>query len=109
MKKRYFSKKISFLNKLQWVNGAIHSYENWRTRQIKININDLKSTNIGNPYGYFFDNQFVSCGLYQQFYASQINNLLFKNESKIILELGAGYGGMAYFIIRDINEAPILT
>lgn len=109
MKKRFLSKKISFFNKLQWVNMWIHSYENWKARQnYDISVNDLISPNVGNPYGYFFDNQFISCGLYQQFYAAQINKLLSKSESKLILELGAGFGGMAYFVIRDVHQAAYI-
>ena len=109
MKNRFLSNNISLLNKLQWVNGAIHSYENWQTRQTnKISIADLKSPNIGNPYGYYFEDQFISCGLYQHFYSTQIKNLLLKNNKKLILELGAGYGGMAYFLIRDILNVTYL-
>jgi putative sugar O-methyltransferase len=109
MRNRYFGNNISFLNKLQWANSAIHSFKVWSSRQITNEpISNLQSPNIGNPYGFYFNDQFVSCGLYQHFYASQIKRLLEKKANKSILELGGGFGGMAYFIIRDIPNCSYL-
>ena len=66
-------------------------------------IDSLISPNIGNPYGYFIDDKFIKAGAdYQHYYATRVNDLISERSGrKVVIEIGAGFGGMAYYLIRD--------
>ena len=81
----------------------LHRYELWKQRTAnKYSVGDLTSPPIGNPYGHIFQGTFVRAGSdYHHYYAQAINGLLPKDKKGIVLELGGGFGGMAYFLVRD--------
>jgi putative sugar O-methyltransferase len=62
---------------------------------------------FGNAYGYFKNNKFIRTGAeYLHYYASTIKNLLQSNkiDKKIIIEIGGGYGGLGYFLNKNIEN-----
>jgi putative sugar O-methyltransferase len=62
----------------------------------------LGSPDVGNPYGHTRDGVFVrSCADYQHYYAQAIAKLSRASEKPVIAELGAGFGGMAHYLLRD--------
>ena len=86
------------------LNDAIHRYRLWKSLLGKAaDVSQLSAPNIGNPYGVYFDGTLVNCGFYQHYYATLIARLTKGRGRRTVLELGGGYGGMAYFLIRD-NE-----
>jgi hypothetical protein len=69
----------------------------------------LCSPSVGNPYGYEIVTEkerfFIRSGAeYHYCYANRIRMLLEKVQSKTVFELGGGFGGMAYFLIREIEN-----
>lgn len=106
MEKCYFGKKISLRNKIYFLNDAYNRYRLWNsllgdTHSIK----DLESPCIGNPFGYYIDGNFIVSGSdYNHYYATIIGRLLKSAPSKCVVELGAGFGGMAYYLLRDNND-----
>jgi len=64
---------------------------------------------IGNPYGYTLNDKFISaCADYQYYYSEKIRFLLRAIKSPSILEIGGGFGGLAYFLSRDIPKSQYL-
>jgi putative sugar O-methyltransferase len=62
----------------------------------------LASPIVGNPYGYFMDGVFVrEGGEYQHYYSHAIRQLLQSSDKQVVVELGGGYGGLAYYLNRD--------
>lgn len=62
----------------------------------------LESPTIGNSYGIEIDGKFLKSGAdYLHYYAFAINRMLNKEEKSVVVELGAGYGGMPYYLLRD--------
>lgn len=109
MEKSFFgkNKKISYVNKSLYLNDCIHRYNMWKKLLgQRFLIDSLISPIIGNPYGYFIDDKFIKSGAdYQHFYAARINDLLSERFGrKVIAEIGAGFGGMAYYLIRDAKN-----
>jgi putative sugar O-methyltransferase len=110
MEKDFFNGKISHLSKLHYLNDSIHRFNLWK----KLLGNQytcaaLSSPLIGNPYGYFIDNQFIRNGAdYQHYYATTINALLDQQARPIVAEIGGGYGGMAYYLIRDAKNTQYI-
>jgi putative sugar O-methyltransferase len=74
----------------------------------------LFSPNIGNPYGYEIvtesERYFVRpCAEYHYCYANRIRMLLEENRSKTVFEIGGGFGGMAYFLIREVRDLKYIA
>ncbi len=113
MKKAFFgkNKKITYINKTLYLNDVIHRFNLWSKLSGKdFSIDDLLSPLIGNPYGYFIDNKFIKAGAdYQHFYATRINDLINKSQcNKVVCEIGGGFGGMAFYFIRDTKNSTYI-
>jgi putative sugar O-methyltransferase len=107
----YFGKKISFTHKALYLNDSIHRFNLWnKLLNHRYSVDSLISPLIGNPYGYFIDGKFIKAGAdYQHYYAIRINNLLDEKQGKtVVAEIGGGFGGMAYYLIRDAKNLTYL-
>ena len=104
MNKYYFGGRINKFSRLLILNDTIHRYRLWKKMLgNEFDVRQLAAPLIGNPYGIYIDGTLINCGFYQHYYAVQIARLCKEMKNAKILELGGGYGGMAYFLIRD-NE-----
>jgi hypothetical protein len=103
MHKEYFSGKISRKNRRRFLVDMYHRYTVWKSLLGKTHsLKDLVAPCIGNPYGYYFGSTFIRAGAdYLHYYATVIARLTRRNERQTIVELGGGYGGMAYYLCRD--------
>ncbi|NVN98806.1 MAG: putative sugar O-methyltransferase [Geobacteraceae bacterium] len=103
MFKHYFGSDITRTYKRLFLSDTLHRYNLWLSLVGQTNkVNDLESPLIGNPYGYYFDGVFVKAGSdYLHYYATIIGRLIRSNNQKVVMELGGGYGGMAYYLMRD--------
>lgn len=103
MKKNFFSEQIGITAKLMYLNDTQHRFRLWRHLSGgKHPISVLDAPMIGNPYGYYADGRFIKGGSdYFHHYATRIGELLNSERAKCALELGGGFGGMAYYFIRD--------
>lgn len=113
MKKAFFgkNKKISYINKTLFLNDSIHRLNLWKKYLgQRYAIDSLISPLIGNPYGYFIDNKFIKSGAdYLHYYATRINELLGSIQGrKVVAEIGGGFGGMAYYLIRDSKNTTYI-
>lgn len=113
MKESFFKKekKISYLNRTLYLNDSIHRFNLWKKfLGQRYSVDALVSPLIGNPYGYFIENKFVKAGAdYQHYYATRINDLLNeKQDRKLVAEIGGGFGGMAYYLIRDAKNTTYI-
>lgn len=106
------NKKIGYVNKTLYLNDAIHRFNLWKKfLGQRFSIDDLISPLIGNPYGYFIEDKFIKSGAdYQHYYATRINDLLANKseDRKVVVEIGGGFGGMAYYLIRDAKNTTYI-
>ncbi|OGR33841.1 MAG: hypothetical protein A2091_02565 [Desulfuromonadales bacterium GWD2_61_12] len=101
---KYFGKNISEKDKKTFLADTIHRYNLWM-RQLagQYTASDLAGPDIGNPFGYELDGIFVRSGSdYLHYYSVAIARYL-KDvcRHKIVMEVGGGFGGMAYYLLRD--------
>ena len=103
MNRCYFSGNISNKHKKLYLYDSLHRFWLWKNLSGKTaDIKSLTSPDIGNPFGYYIDGNFIKTGSdYQHYYASVIDRLTKSTERRLVVELGGGYGGMAYYLIRD--------
>jgi hypothetical protein len=103
MKMHYFSGKIAKRHKLLYLYDMLCRYKLWHSLlHGRYNVRDLVSTEIGNPFGLEIDGVFIPWGSeYKHYYATELNRLTADEDHPVVVELGGGYGGMAYYLIRD--------
>jgi hypothetical protein len=101
MRKEYFGETITPFHKDLYLCDTLHRIELWR----KLTGNRyppsaLSSTNIGNPYGLTIEGVFIrTCAEHHHYYAQEVSRLV--PSTGIVIELGGGFGGMAYYLLRD--------
>ncbi len=104
MKKCFFSGKISRMHKMLFLADVLHRHDLWKKfLGGKYTDDALSSSDIGNPYGYYIDGKFIRTGAETfHYFAARISGLLKDVRGrKMVAEIGGGYGGMAYFLLRD--------
>jgi hypothetical protein len=68
-------------------------------------VSVLERPAIGNPYGYKLDDvEVFPCAEYHYYYARKIGTLLRNIQSPVVMEIGGGFGGMAYYLLRDYSN-----
>jgi hypothetical protein len=89
---------------------VLHRHELWRMRtENKYPTGALSAPVVGNPYGYTRDGVFVRAGGdYQHYYAHAIGALLQSSPNRVVLELGGGFGGLAFYLLRDHPEVTYI-
>jgi putative sugar O-methyltransferase len=106
MPKAFFGGNIKETHKKYVLSDVLHRYDLWKKRTNNAyGAESLASPLIGNPYGYTMDGVFIRSGAdYHHYYAHAIKQLLGSSENPVVAELGAGFGGMAYYLLRDRSD-----
>ena len=99
----YFSGDISIKNARVYMKDVVHRFNIWKDEiGGSTGLNSLKGPSLGNPYGHYVDDMFIEGGShYNHYYATKIRLLQKKDSHSKVLELGGGYGNMAYYLMRD--------
>jgi hypothetical protein len=72
-------------------------------------VNKLIRPPVGNPYGYLLNGvEIYPCAEYHYTFSEKIRILLEDIDSPTILELGGGFGGLAYYCCRDIANLKFI-
>jgi putative sugar O-methyltransferase len=107
MNETYFNGRISKIDGEIYLHDAIYRYNLWKKlTDNKYSPSDLYMPDYGNPYGYYIDDQFIRVGAeYLHYYSTKIKELTkSQNGNKVIVELGGGYGGLGYFLNKNIPD-----
>lgn len=73
----------------------------WKSIYPDVTFDKLKLSGAGNPFGYEEDGVIVtgsSCSLY--YYAQKINQLVHGVDRPTVAEIGGGFGGMLYYLMK---------
>lgn len=86
--------------------GVLHRYDLWKRRTgNKYPAAVLSAPIVGNPYGPTVDGVFMRPGAdYHHYYSHAIAELMASSEGKLVMELGAGFGGLPYYLVRDNSQ-----
>jgi putative sugar O-methyltransferase len=82
---------------------ALHRIDLWQLRTAdRFPLADLATPDIGNPLGVVIEDTRVRTSSEDQhFYAHKIIELTGSADTPVVAEIGGGFGGMAYFLLRD--------
>jgi hypothetical protein len=111
MHNNFFAKQVpSGMHTKMYMNDCNYRFDLWRSSfGINKDVKSLYMPEFGNSYGYYKQNNYIRTGAeYLHYYASSVKNLLNNNDGsrKVVMEIGGGYGGLAYFLNKNI---PNLT
>jgi hypothetical protein len=126
----YFGSEISDQHGRFVLGDTLYRIDRWRAQTAdRFPVSDLHGTTIGNPFGILLEGAPLTAGApYQHYCAQRILELRerslpvedsFARRKAIVAEIGGGYGGMAYYLLRaeaaityldfDLPESLALT
>jgi hypothetical protein len=102
MSKAYFGDTIKDFHRRFYLSHALYRLDYWKTQtDDRFELPDLAGPEIGNPFGVRIDGTFLRVGAeYAHCCAYKVGSLL-GSEKAIVAEIGGGFGGMAYYLLRD--------
>jgi len=85
-----------------FLSNALHRIDYWNKQTgNRFALRDLAGPAVGNPFGVSLDGVLVRSGTESQHYfAQRIDELLCSPEA-VVAEIGGGFGGVAYYLLRD--------
>jgi putative sugar O-methyltransferase len=89
-------------DRYSYLGDSLYSIDYWTERTARrFALADLAGPNIGNPFGVMLDGTLVRFEApYQHYCAHRLSTILGAGPSAVA-EIGGGFGGMAYFLLRD--------
>lgn len=102
MTSAYFGKTIKNVHRHYYLSDVLHHVEYWKVQTAgQFALQELAGPQIGNSFGVIIDDTLVEAGApYRHYCAQQICRLLSSDEATVV-EIGGGFGGMAYYLLRD--------
>ena len=100
--KAYFGKRIKDIHRRFFLADALYGIDHWKTLTgDRFPLHVLAGPEIGNPFGIMIGGTLIRAGAaYQHYSAYKIASCLFSTKATVA-ELGGGFGGMAYYLLRD--------
>jgi hypothetical protein len=101
VKNNYFGHVIADYYRRLYLVDALYRLDYWKAKTSGCyTVGDLAAPAIGNPFGVVLGDTLVRVGSeYQHYCAKRIARLLHGHAA--VAEIGGGFGGMAYYLLRD--------
>ena len=98
----YFGKTIGDVYRHFFLSDALHRIDYWQNQTgNRFALRELAGPGLGNPFGVLIDGILVCKGAEYQHYCAQRIQEIASSTSASIVEIGGGFGGMAYYLLRD--------
>jgi hypothetical protein len=98
----YFNKRIKDIHRRYFLGDALYGIDYWKAATGNgFPLEVLAGPKVGNPFGIMIGGTLIRPGAaYQHFSAHKIASCLY-SENATVAEFGGGFGGMAYYLLRD--------
>ncbi len=98
----YFGGAINDLHRRFYLGDALHRIDYW-AKQVgsRFDLRDLAGPGIGNPFGIVLDGTLIQTGAPSQHYCADRIMRQLNAQPVVVAEIGGGFGGMAYYLLRD--------
>lgn len=92
-----------------YLGYALHGIDYWKEQTAaRYRLTTLVGPDTGNPFGAVIDGSFIRTGApYQHYCAIRVAEVL-GDESGVVAEIGGGYGGMAFYLLRDVPRVQYI-
>ncbi len=102
MYRGYFGRRCSSTLQHYLLGDILHGLDDWREQtQDRFPLRDLAGPDIGNPFGVLLDGTLIRPGAAFHHYSADRISACLGSSTGIVAEIGGGYGGMAYYLLRD--------
>jgi putative sugar O-methyltransferase len=103
MAKEYFGGQMKDVHRRFYLSHVLCRFDYWMEQtKGRFTLHDLKGPGVGNPFGVVIEGTHVSVGSeYSHSCAQQISSQL-GAKNPVVAEVGGGFGGMAYYLLRDL-------
>jgi hypothetical protein len=108
VKKDYFGQIIPDFYRRLYLIDALYRLDYWKAKTSdRYTVCDLAGPATGNPFGLMLEDTLIRVGSeYQHSCAQRIARLLHGHAT--VAEIGGGFGGMAYYLLRDRPKVTYL-
>jgi hypothetical protein len=90
------------IDRYSYLGDCLYSIDYWTERTgRRFAMSDLAGPNIGNPFGVMLDGTLVRFEAPFQHYCAHRLSSILNGGPSTVAEIGGGFGGMAYFLLRD--------
>jgi hypothetical protein len=102
MSKAYFGGTIGDVYRRYYLSDALYRIDYWMAQtEGRFTLANLAGPEVGNPFGVILDGTLIETGAeYRHYCAHKISGLL-PSGTASVAEIGGGFGGMAYYLLRD--------
>ncbi|MGB0121965.1 MAG: putative sugar O-methyltransferase [Silvibacterium sp.] len=102
MSEIYFGGTIKDVYRRFFLGDALYGMDYWTLQTGgRFPLRELTGPEIGNPFGISIDGTLIRTGaVYQHYSAQRISDCL-DSGTGVVAEIGGGFGGMAYYLLRD--------
>jgi putative sugar O-methyltransferase len=109
MSNAYFGGKIKDVYRGFYLSHVLYRLDYWMTQTNgRFALPDLASPRIGNPFGVSIEGTHIRVGSeYAHYCADRIDSLT-DSDAAVVAEIGGGFGGMAYYLLRDRGKVKYL-
>jgi hypothetical protein len=103
MSKAFFGGEIKDVYRRFYLGHVLCRLDYWKELTAdRFAIRDLAGPGIGNPFGALVEGTHISVGAeYAHYCAHRISDVLGPKNKATVAELAGGFGGMAYYLLRD--------
>jgi hypothetical protein len=103
MTKAYFGGTIKDVHRKFYLGHVLCRLDYWMEQtKGRFAVRELAGPGIGNPFGVVIDGTHIAVGAeYAHYCARRIDDLLEPETKVTVAEVGGGFGGMAYYLLRD--------
>jgi putative sugar O-methyltransferase len=102
MAKAYFKRTIKDIYRRFYLGDALYCIDYWRMQTGgRFSLRDLAGPETGNPFGVLLEGTLVRTGAAYQHYSAQKVRGYLDSQGGTVAEIGGGFGGMAYYLLRD--------
>jgi putative sugar O-methyltransferase len=85
-----------------FLSDALHRIDHWKEQTgDRFDLRDLAGPDTGNPFGVSLEGTLVRSGTESQHYSAQRVAELLPSSHAAVSEIGGGFGGLAYYLLRD--------
>jgi putative sugar O-methyltransferase len=102
MAKAYNGTRVKDAYRRFFLSDALHRIDYWRSQTgSHFALRELADLNVGNPFGVQIEGSFVRTGAEYPHYCAQRICGILPTGNGLVVEIGGGFGGMAYYLLRD--------
>ena len=100
---------VNIIGKKEYIVTILKSYEIWKDF-IGSDLKNVSAPLIGNPWGYYIgENLIMRYSFRHHYFASLVKNLLADIDNPVVAEIGGGYGGFAYYLLKEKDNLTYIN